>query len=109
MISIVSTEIEAAGEGAGTSSTGGATTPTAGESTAKATGVEEHITTARDRKRQPASEKEKPAPKAFTAKHIEVVTRVKRCRHHEYYEILSSRWRGGTTNPSRTVMHRERG
>lgn len=99
MISIVETEIEAAGAGA-SSSSGGASTPAAEKSSARSTGVEEHITSARDRKKAAPAEKETPpAPaskKSYTAKHVEVVTRVKRCRHHEYYEILSSAWVGVT-------------
>lgn len=104
MISVVQTEIEAAGEGASSSS---GSTPT----TAKSTGVEEHITSARDRKRAPAAEKEKEnvsEKKTYTAKHVEVVKRVKRCRHHEYYEILSSvSLAGALLTASRTDMYRE--
>ncbi|CAK9786787.1 DnaJ-domain-containing protein [Cutaneotrichosporon oleaginosum] len=74
--------------------TSGAATPTP---SAKASGVEEHVTSARQRGAAGAAEKKKAAadkatekPKAqYTAKQLEVVTRVKRCRHHAYYEILA--------------------
>lgn len=63
-------------------------------SSAKASGVEEHVTSARQR--HPAAEKreekteKKQEKRQYTAKQIEVVTRVKRCGHTAYYQILSS-------------------
>jgi DnaJ family protein B protein 12 len=70
--------------------TSGAATPT---TQGKASGVEEHVTSAQRRTAastsKPAETKEGGEKKAYTAKQIEVVARVKRCRHHAYYEILA--------------------
>ncbi|WWC91402.1 uncharacterized protein L201_006346 [Kwoniella dendrophila CBS 6074] len=85
----------------------GTSTPTAtagldnnnnGKAKTTATGVEEHITSAHSRPGHSSSTKKDPntgtstgtAPKkSYTAKQIEVVKRVKSCKHHQYYEILS--------------------
>lgn len=60
----------------------------AGGSTAKATGVEEHVTSARHRHTEKKEEK-KDEKRQYTTKQMEVVTRVKRCGHTAYYSILA--------------------
>lgn len=60
----------------------------AGGSTAKASGVEEHVTSARHRHTEKKEEK-KEEKRQYTAKQMEVVTRVKRCGHTAYYSILA--------------------
>ncbi len=56
-----------------------------GESSkARSTGVEEHLTSASQR---PGHEKSK--KRDYTPKQMEVVKRVKTCKHHQYYEILA--------------------
>lgn len=62
--------------------------PNAGGSTAKASGVEEHVTSARHRHTEKKEEK-KEEKRQYTAKQMEVVTRVKRCGHTAYYSILA--------------------
>lgn len=72
-----------------TSST--ATPPAEKSSSAKASGVEEHVTSARQRHPDKKVEKE-PEERTYTAKQMEVVTRVKRCGHTAYYDILAGEW-----------------
>lgn len=60
-----------------------------GSSTAKASGVEEHVTSARHRHTEPTKKEKAKEEKKYTAKQMEVVTRVKRCGHTAYYQILS--------------------
>ncbi|WVW79090.1 hypothetical protein I302_101054 [Kwoniella bestiolae CBS 10118] len=101
MVIAIEREIESGGSGSGTS------TPTPGSSTpngdagskAKASGVEEHLTSAHSRpghgtkSTTSATNKESAgaggSKKSYTAKQMEVVKRVKGCKHHEYYEILA--------------------
>ena len=64
----------------------------AGGSKAKATGVEEHVTSARHRHTEKKEEK-KEEKRQYTAKQMEVVTRVKRCGHTAYYSILAGEYR----------------
>lgn len=66
------------------------TTSSQPESKAKASGVEEHVTSARQRHPEKPKVEEK---RSYTAKQMEVVTRVKRCGHTAYYEILSGKLR----------------
>lgn len=66
------------------------TSSSAGEAKARASGVEEHVTSARQRHPEKPKVEEK---RSFTAKQMEVVTRVKRCGHTAYYEILAGKWR----------------
>lgn len=61
---------------------------TASTSSAKASGVEEHVTSARHRHTDKSEKKDE--KRQYTAKQMEVVTRVKRCGHTAYYQILSS-------------------
>lgn len=53
--------------------------------------MEEHVTSAHHRSTAGAggSGGEKPKKREFTAKQMEIVKRVKTCKHHEYYAILS--------------------
>ncbi|TYJ55212.1 hypothetical protein B9479_004146 [Cryptococcus floricola] len=85
MVTIIERDIKIAD--AGSSAPAGS----AGESKGKASGVEEHVTEAHARpghgKAQAAGAGEK--KREYTPKQIEVVKRVKACKHHEYYEILS--------------------
>lgn len=86
MISIIEREIESGGS----SSASEAATPQAGTSTARATGVEEHLTSAHSRPgHKPSATEEKGKKREYTAKQIEVVKRVKGCKQHQYYEILA--------------------
>lgn len=96
MVSIIEREIESGGS----SSTSGAATPNGptgpSTSTAKATGVEEHLTSAHSRpghstKPTSSATEEKGKKREYTAKQMEVVKRVKSCKHHEYYEILAGK------------------
>lgn len=102
MVMIVQEEITLAGTGESSSAsasngdarsppTSGTTTP-AGRPAARATGVEEHVTSARQRHPAAAAGKEKAEAKEerqYTAKQLEVVARVKKCRHYAFYEILA--------------------
>ena len=67
---------------------------------ARASGVEEHMTSAKSRPGHAGSAASGSAPKAaateekakkreYTPKQMEVVKRVKACKHHDYYEILA--------------------
>lgn len=86
-----------AGAGSGTDSASEARSPpTSGTATpaarAKASGVEEHVTSARQRNtasEKPDGKAEQKAEAKYTVRQLEVVTRVKRCRHYAYYEILA--------------------
>ena len=128
MVQIIESEIEIS---AGESSTqgSGASTPAAngnaqagpGPSTgkAKASGVEEHVSEARQRPghapAKPAatagSSTTMPKPEAkkreYTVKQMEVVKRIKSCQGHQYYEILSGtsdcRFRRGARGPAFTA------
>ncbi|KAK4684275.1 hypothetical protein P7C73_g5911, partial [Tremellales sp. Uapishka_1] len=72
---------------------GGEASTSNGESSSKAksSGVEEHVSRAKARPGHGDSKKEEEKPKKrdYTAKQVEVVKRVKMCKHHQYYEILS--------------------
>jgi len=104
MITIVEREIEIGGSGSGSGSTTpngtGAGTGTGAANEARASGVEEHVTSARPRPGHSGTASgsagvnrigagEKPKKREYTVKQMEVVKRVKGCKHHEYYEILS--------------------
>ncbi|WVQ64148.1 uncharacterized protein L199_002309 [Kwoniella botswanensis] len=105
MVIAIEREIESGGSGSGSGTStpapaptpNGTSTPTsngdAGGSKGKATGVEEHITSAHTRPGHSgttSTNKESTgSKKSYTAKQLEVVKRVKSCKHHEYYEILS--------------------
>jgi DnaJ family protein B protein 12 len=88
--------------------TSGASTPMNGEpsgsasgsgsaSKARASGVEEHVTSAHVRPGHGSTSTagaavggtEKPKKREYSAKQMEVVKRVKSCQHHQYYEILA--------------------
>ncbi|EIW66930.1 hypothetical protein TREMEDRAFT_69910 [Tremella mesenterica DSM 1558] len=61
---------------------------------ARSTGVEEHVSESGTHRRMGHDEKGKSKEKEkekreYTVKQMEVVKRVKMCKHHQYYEILS--------------------
>lgn len=89
------TKLGSSGEnGSASASASGTSTPKA-----KATGVEEHVTSAHQRpghKTTSASANAEASgsgagkqKREYTTKQIEVVKRVKSCKHHEYYQILA--------------------
>jgi len=96
MVTIVEREIS-------TSSTNGSTAASSGDSTpqtkAKASGVEEHVTSAHQRPGHKTASSGANAEasgsgskkREYTAKQMEVVKRVKSCQHHEYYKILAGK------------------
>ena len=88
----------------GSASNGGPSTPTADAgSSARASGVEEHVTSAHQRPGHASSGTstagtststgggEKVKKREYTVKQLEVVKRVKSCQHHQYYEILAGK------------------
>lgn len=102
IVLILQEEVQAGGAGESSSGNEARSPPTSGAGTpvgraARASGVEEHVSSARQRPgKAPGAGggagggKEKADEKReYTAKMIEVVTRVKRCRGHAYYEILA--------------------
>ena len=97
MITIIQREIDSGGSSSSPPPDHPSSSSTDG-GTARATGVEEHVTSAHSRPghRSDASKKqtadERPKKRDYSAKQMEVVTRVKRCKHHEYYEILAGMW-----------------
>lgn len=94
MVTIVEREIKVTENGSASTSASGTSTPTA---QGKASGVEEHVTSAHQRPghKTAASSSNAEASgsgtkkREYTTKQIEVVKRVKSCQHHEYYQILS--------------------
>ncbi|KAL7421445.1 Chaperone protein dnaJ [Cryptotrichosporon argae] len=91
LVSVLEREIETGGSGSGASpAASGTSTP---EPRARASGVEEHVSSAHARAGKGAGAAASAAggaPKReYTAKQVEVVKRVKMCKHHQYYEILS--------------------
>jgi DnaJ family protein B protein 12 len=95
MITIIEREIETGGSSS--SSGSNANAGSNGTNTgARASGVEEHVTSAHARPGHGSAkvkvdekEKEKPKKREYTTKQMEVVMRVKKCKHHEYYDILA--------------------
>jgi DnaJ family protein B protein 12 len=95
MITIIEREIETGGSGSSTPS------PMPNGSGTRASGVEEHVTSAHSRpghgtgtgtgsgKEKKVEEEKGKGKREYTAKQMEVVVRVKKCKHHEYYEILA--------------------
>jgi DnaJ family protein B protein 12 len=108
MVSILQREIAVSEQAEASGS--GAATPDASagsSSSTKASGVEEHLSSAKQRPGHTkpaapaggsagtsaaaaAAAAEKSKKREYTPKQMEVVKRVKGCKHHEYYEILSS-------------------
>jgi DnaJ family protein B protein 12 len=102
MVVIIEREIVTGGSSS-SSSTSQPSAAGGGANGARASGVEEHMTSAKSRpghagstsagtggaapKTAPAEEKAK--KREYTPKQMEVVKRVKACKHHEYYEILA--------------------
>jgi DnaJ family protein B protein 12 len=130
MVALIEREMSnAEANGASSSSAAGAPPtpsprPSAGasSSSARATGVEEHLTSAHTRhpKKQASTEtgsdSDKGKKREYTVKQLEVVTRIKRCRDHQYYEILAGEHTAvysttgvQLTQPSRAHMFRGRG
>ena len=81
--------------GPGTPNGGPSTPSTPNGTSARASGVEEHLSSAHARRHHPEETGKK---REYTVKQMEVVTRVKKCKHHEYYEILS-----GTSVSGRSI------
>lgn len=96
------------GSGSGAGESSGSGGPAGAGSSAKASGVEEHVSAGGARQRpghgsstgasgssnaQASGSSGSSAPagkkREYTAKQLEVVKRVKSCKHHEYYEILA--------------------
>ena len=94
MITILEREIEVVGSGSGSSSTENGNGNANGEG--RASGVEEHVTNAHHRpghaSTSTGSAQEKPKKREYTVQQLEVVKRVKGCKHYQYYEILSGKW-----------------
>ena len=116
MIVVITREIEsggssskpptpsAGGRGSGSATPNGgtngdATPPSTGK--ARASGVEEHVSSAQARPGHTAASSSAgdgsasaggTKKKEYTAKQVEVVMRVKKCKHHQYYEILAGQW-----------------
>lgn len=100
MVTIIERDIIKSGS-SGENESASASASASGTSTprAKASGVEEHVTSAHQRpghKTTPASSNAEASgsgagskKREYTTKQIEVVKRVKSCKHHEYYQILS--------------------
>lgn len=93
MVSLIERDI-ASGAGADAGAGPSASAGTSGGT--RASGVEEHITHAQQRKRpsapSPAAEKPAEKKRQYTTKQLEVVARIRKCRDHEYYEILASEY-----------------
>ena len=95
MVIVMEREIESGGS----SSTSGPSTPNGESGATKASGVEEHVSSAHARPGHGSKTEANGSPagataggskkREYTVKQMEVVTRVKRCKHHEYYEILA--------------------
>ncbi|AFR95899.1 endoplasmic reticulum protein [Cryptococcus neoformans C23] len=92
MITIIEREIESGGSASGSgasseTSTANGNTPSA---KGKASGIEEHVTSAHSRHgAKTEADDGKSKKREYTTKQLEVVKRVKACKHHQYYEILS--------------------
>ncbi|WWC64215.1 uncharacterized protein I303_106823 [Kwoniella dejecticola CBS 10117] len=107
MVIAIEREIESGGSSSTPPSTGTSTPQAQANGTStppsqgKTSGVEEHITSAHSRPGHSSSTTTTKKPettshpgagttkKSYTAKQLEVVKRVKSCKHHQYYEILS--------------------
>lgn len=95
MVTIVEREISTSSQNgsapSASTSASGTSTPAQG----KASGVEEHVTSAHQRPGKSASAGNAEASgsgtkkREYTPKQAEVVKRVKSCQHHEYYKILA--------------------
>jgi DnaJ family protein B protein 12 len=81
------TRIEREIETGGSASTS-TSTPPPSSSSGRTSGVEEHVTSASTKSRTGEGDKGK-GKREYTTKQMEVVVRVKKCKHHEYYEILA--------------------
>jgi DnaJ family protein B protein 12 len=101
MVTIIERDISKSGSAENESPPTSASASASGASTsrAKATGVEEHVTSAHQRPGHKTSSTNANAEasgsgagtkkREYTTKQIEVVKRVKSCKHHEYYQILA--------------------
>lgn len=101
MVTIIEREITKSSGASGENGSASEPASASGTSTprAKASGVEEHVTSAHQRpghKTTSASTNAEASgsgggskKREYTTKQIEVVKRVKSCKHHEYYQILA--------------------
>ena len=95
MVVIVEREIATGGSSSSSQPAGSSGTGPAANG-ARATGVEEHVTSAKSRPghagstaSKAAASEEKSKKREYTPKQMDVVKRVKACKHHDYYEILA--------------------
>lgn len=94
MVTIVEREISVSSTNGSTAESSGTSTP---QTKAKASGVEEHVTSAHQRPGHKTATGGANAEasgsgtkkREYTPKQMEVVKRVKSCQHHEYYKILA--------------------
>jgi len=91
LVTILEREISTGGSSSSGPSENGSASNSRQNGAAKASGVEEHVTSAHARPGHGAAPPKEAAPKKreYTAKQLDVVKRVNSCRHHEYYEILA--------------------
>jgi len=97
MVVVIEREISTGGSSSSSQPAGASTNGTPGANGAKSTGVEEHVTSAKSRPGhagsgaapKAATAEDKPKKREYTPKQMEVVKRVKACKHHDYYEILA--------------------
>lgn len=92
MITIIEREIESGGSASGSGASSGTSTANGNtpSSKGKASGIEEHVTSAYSRHgTKTEADDGKSKKREYTTKQLEVVKRVKACKHHQYYEILS--------------------
>jgi DnaJ family protein B protein 12 len=112
MVTIVEREIKVSSSGTQNGSSGSSTPQ------GKASGVEEHVTSAHQRPGHKTTSNAEASSsgsqkREFTPKQTEVVKRVKSCQHHEYYQILAGesvcrmRW-GRMLIYSREIVYGER-
>jgi len=106
MAALIEKDIASGSGGAGASASGGGAGGTPGDQkaggsvpegkSARASGVEEHVTSAQHRHKKPETKSDSgastPPKREYTAKQLEVVTRIKKCREYEYYEILAGEY-----------------
>jgi DnaJ family protein B protein 12 len=96
MVTIIERDIAKSETSGSTAESSGTSTP---QTKAKATGVEEHVTSAHQRPGHKTATGGANAEasgsgtkkREYTPKQMEVVKRVKSCQHHEYYKILAGK------------------
>lgn len=101
MVTIVEREISTSSQNGSAPSASASASGTSTPAQGKASGVEEHVTSAHQRPGKSASAGNAEASgsgtkkREYTPKQAEVVKRVKSCQHHEYYKILAGQWSFG--------------